>query len=209
VKKFTFPTSRVFAFNDAVFSIAITLLVLDIKVPSKVLIASVGFWEAMQNLIPNFIGFVVSFLVIALYWKFYLLFSRYIDVFDKKLIWHNIFLLLFVALLPFSTSLFVSSPLTDGPFTFYCINLILLSFFNLLMLKVVLRRARLKMDKITSQWLQFRAINTLIVWIIALILAYVLPQYARLSFILIFIFQFFGKIYFKRKIKTAKIRNIS
>jgi len=202
LKTFNFPTARVFAFNDAVFSIAITLLVLDIAAPSQALIDQHGFWEALRFLTPNFIGFFISFWVIALYWKFYLLFSRYIDSFDNKLIWQNIFLLLFVVLLPFSTALFVDNVMDDGPYTFYCGNLILLSLFQLVMLQSVLKRAKLKVDKITRSWLRFRAVNTLFVWILAFALSFYFPIISRIAIALIFIVQFFGKLYFKRKALT-------
>ncbi len=199
MKQFNFPTDRVFTFTDAVFSIAITILVLEIGVPSRALIKKIGFMGALENLIPSFIGFFVSFMVIALYWKFYLSYSRYITQFDGKLFWYNIFLLLFVALLPFSTGFFVDSVFYLEPYLFYCGNLILLSFVQYLMLRLVLKRAKLKIDHLSSKWLRYRAFTTFLVWVMAFVLAFFFPFMARVCIVFIFVFQFFGKIYFRRK----------
>ena len=63
LKKYTFPKDRVFTFTDAVFSIAITLLVLDIEMPSYNEYAERGFSASLQYLVPDFIGFFVSFVL--------------------------------------------------------------------------------------------------------------------------------------------------
>ena len=66
--KFIYDKSRVSGFCDAVFSIAMTLLILEIDVPSVEALNTNGFSSLLANRIPSFIGFFVSFIVIALYW---------------------------------------------------------------------------------------------------------------------------------------------
>jgi uncharacterized membrane protein len=61
-----YDKDRVNNFTDAVFAIAMTLLVLDLTIPSYNAITTQSFNEVIQNLIPNFIGYTVSFLVIAI-----------------------------------------------------------------------------------------------------------------------------------------------
>jgi len=155
-------------------------------------------WDSLSYRIPSFIGYFVSFLVIALYWKFYLQFSKYIKQYDEKLFWYNIFLLLFVALLPFSTAFFVANINIDHSILFYSGNLIMLSLFNYLMLKVVSKRLQLSVHKKEGRWLRYRAFTTLLVWILAFSLTFVSPWIAKLSFILIFVFQLVGKFYFRK-----------
>jgi len=204
LKDYTFPKKRIFAFNDAVFSIAITLLVLEIDIPSAQLFKKTGTTGIFEYLIPDFIGFFVSFMVIALYWKFYLLYSRYIISFDNKLLQLNIYLLLCVALLPFSTGFFVENFDSIAPFTFYCGNLVLLGLFMYIMLRIVLKRAQLKIDPIDASYLKFRGLLAVIFWLVILALSLVAPMYARVGIFFIFIIQFFGKLYFKRK---ARLNN--
>src|SRR5215213_2388076 len=101
-----YPHDRVVFFSDAVFAIAITLLVIEIKVPTHDQVHGLGVAGSLYNLIPLFIGYLVSFVVTALFWKSHLQLCRDIKSFDTKLIWLNIFLLLFVGLMPFSTALY-------------------------------------------------------------------------------------------------------
>ena len=156
---------------------------------------------ALQSLIPSFIGFFVSFIVIALYWKFYLLYSRYINSFDSRLFWYNTFMLLFIALLPFSTAFFVDGVLQIIPYSFYCANLVALSLVVYLMVRLIMKRAKLKVSSITIAWIRFRAFTTLLVWIVAFALSFNFPIMARVCIAFVFVIQGIGKLYYKRKHK--------
>ncbi len=198
---FSYNTSRVASFADAVFSIAMTLLILEIDVPSGQILESYGLGKVLEDRIPNFIGLLVSFMVIALYWVSHLRMYAFIERMDEKLIWLNIFLLLFVVLLPFSTAMYVGAFYSNASFMFYCLNLVFLGFFNYLLIQVVTKRAVLggTMTKNLSNWLRFRSLNALVVWMLAALLAYSFPIFARIIFVAIFIIQMAGDRYFKKR----------
>ena len=65
-----FQLERMILFSDAVFAIAITLLVIEIKVPEidKHFVNDHLLGEAMAHLIPKFVGFFISFILIGFYW---------------------------------------------------------------------------------------------------------------------------------------------
>ena len=94
---------RVAFFSDAVFAIAITLLVLGIRIPPG--LSEVRFNEALRALGPDLLAFLLSFFLIALYWtKHHRAFGLIVRA-DGVLILLNFLFLLFLVFLPFPTSL--------------------------------------------------------------------------------------------------------
>jgi uncharacterized membrane protein len=97
---------RVVFFSDAVFAIVITLLVLELKVPHLSEHTEPALRHALFELLPRFIGFVISFLIIGLMWIEHHRIFRYIADYDAGLLWRNLLLLLCVSFVPFPTALF-------------------------------------------------------------------------------------------------------
>lgn len=201
----TYDKSRVINFSDAVFSIAMTLLVLEVAVPSFSEIRSQNLGQVLTNRIPDFIGLFVSFLVSGLYWVAHLRIMRYVSAVNGRLLWINIFLLLSIVLLPFSTALFVNGFDYAGPFMFYCLNLAVIGILNNWMLWYVYRKEKGEtgFTKHYYVWYRNRGLNVIFVWLIGVFLVATAPSIARLIFIFIFINQFFIDRYFKKKIQKA------
>lgn len=203
----TFDKGRVISFSDAVFSIAMTLLILEIGIPSYEAVNSNGTWGVLINRIPSFIGLLVSFLVTALYWIAHMRVMKYVSDIDNKLLWLNIFLLLFIVLLPFSTAFYVRGFNFTGPFVFYCFNLSAIGLFNYLMLRYVIKKEKgtTGLTPFLGKWQKARALNAFFVWVFAGILVFILPTVARFTFILIFIIQPMINYYFRKKIRITEI----
>lgn len=110
----THPNSRLEAFCDAVFAIAITLLIIDIKIPSTVEISStVDFWIALKHITPSIFAFVLSFGTILIAWVNHHGFLKLVHQSAPSFIYANGFLLLSVAFMPFPTALIGEYILTD------------------------------------------------------------------------------------------------
>jgi uncharacterized membrane protein len=96
-------TTRVEALSDAIFAFSMTLLVLNLNVPdslenpdpAKLLVAQV----------PRFAHYFTSFILLAVFWLAHHQQFQAIRRSDLKLLWTNIFTLMFIALVPFSTDL--------------------------------------------------------------------------------------------------------
>ncbi len=97
---------RIVFFSDAVFAIAITLLVLDIRVPDipEGLVAE-QLPQRLYELWPKYVSYVLSFMVILMYWMAHHSAFRAIRRYDRALIWLNSLFLMCIAFLPFPTSL--------------------------------------------------------------------------------------------------------
>jgi len=104
---------RVLFFSDAVFAIAITLLVVDIRVPDIVT-------DTAQELSADkgrIVSFAISFLVIGLFWMGHHRLFRYIAALDRRLIFINLLFLGTIAFLPYPTALLFAGGTrqTTGP----------------------------------------------------------------------------------------------
>ena len=93
---------RIPYFSDAVIAIAITMLALQIELPETTTSENLGC--ALKNLWPSYIGFFVSFFVIAVSWRKHHKMFNYIKRYDKRLIQLNILFLFCVAMLPFAAN---------------------------------------------------------------------------------------------------------
>ena len=97
----TNETSRIEAFSDGIFSIAATLLVLELKPPAD----AVFFWQGILQQWPGYASFLLSFLYIGIMWiNHHRLFSH-IHRTDDVLMVTNLLLLLGVVWIPYPTSL--------------------------------------------------------------------------------------------------------
>ena len=93
-------TTRVEAFSDGVFAIAITLLILEIKVPEG---PDLG--QALLHEWPSFLAFLASFFTIGVMWMNHHRLFTLIDAADDVLIGLNLLLLLGITWIPFPTAL--------------------------------------------------------------------------------------------------------
>jgi uncharacterized membrane protein len=90
-------------FSNGVFAFAITLLILDVAVPAGTAKADLG--TALIELWPNYLAFVLSFLIIGLFWSVYIRLLKDLVRTDHRFIMLNLLYLLFIVVIPFSTSL--------------------------------------------------------------------------------------------------------
>jgi uncharacterized membrane protein len=96
---------RIVLFSDAVIAIAITLLVLDIKLPDLPNHAdSSALNAALSSIAPKITAYVVSFLVVGQFWYGHFLRFRYIIRADLRLIWLNLLFLMAIGFVPFASS---------------------------------------------------------------------------------------------------------
>jgi TMEM175 potassium channel family protein len=106
---------RVLFFSDAVFAIAITLLVVDLRVPDEVL--NTG--DQLHADKYQILGFAISFLVIGLFWMGHHRLFRYITALDRPVIFLNLLFLGTIAFLPYPTALLFASSTKQIPATVF------------------------------------------------------------------------------------------
>ena len=132
---------RMVFFSDAVFAIAITLLVIEIAVPHIGHFGHHGssrdYLEALAKLLPSFFGYFLSFFVIGAYWAGHHRGFGLAATYDSKLVWPNLTMLCFVAFMPFTTAFLSDNMGALVPAIFYNTTLLILSLLNLRMIRMV------------------------------------------------------------------------
>jgi len=143
------PLDRFNAFSDGVFAIAITILVLELAVPSL----SVPLPEALRELWPDFLGYFISFFYIGGIWISHASLTHLMKRGDTIAYGLNLLMLLFVALLPFMTRLMVtriSTPDISMATFIYGLNVLIASLTLSLLIFYVARQPQLVVDELAD-----------------------------------------------------------
>lgn len=155
-------TARLETFSDGVFSIAVTLLVLDIHIPTIAEIGPEGsLLTAVMNQWPMFLGYFMSFSTILVMWVNHHNLFSYITRTNQLFLFLNGLLLLLVAFVPFPTALlaeYIQHPEAPVAAAIYAGTYVVLAIaFNLLW-RYASSGRRLLHDRVTES--QVRSITT-------------------------------------------------
>ena len=115
-------TSRLEAFSDGVFAIAMTLLALELKVPHPAERTSAALASALASEWPGYFAFVTSFFTVLIMWVHHHVIFRLVRRTDAALLFANGFLLLLVTVVPFPTAVvaeYWGSPAAPAAVTLY------------------------------------------------------------------------------------------
>ena len=155
------------------FAIAITLLALEIKVPEldRHTVTDAMLLNKLDELIPKFIGFLVSFFVIGLYWMVHHRMFGFVVNYTPRLLWLNLFFLLAVVLMPFSSAFYSEYIIRQlkAPVIIYVGNIMFLGIMSLVLWNYLVNPRHRLAEGITPQmikYFRFRAVAPLVVFAI-------------------------------------------
>jgi uncharacterized membrane protein len=127
-------TKRVGALVDGVFAIAMTLLAFDLRVLDIITpIANHNTPQVISKIWPHFLIYAISFIILGFYWIEHRIQYDHIKYSSKYFFWINIFFLMFIALIPFSTGVLGRYFSEQFSIVLYAINIIvigILSYFH-------------------------------------------------------------------------------
>jgi uncharacterized membrane protein len=180
-----FQLERFVLFSDAVFAIAITLLVIELKVPEipKEIVTDGLLLQALSHLIPRFVGFFISFMIIGLYWQVHHRMFGFVVNFTKRTLWLNLFFLLAVVMMPFSTAFYSEYilRLLKTPVIVYVVNICFLGLMNFFLWKH-LNNPKLNLTEgVTPEEktiFSFRAITVPLIFIVTAAIYFINPKIA-------------------------------
>ena len=123
---------RVEALTDGIFAVAMTLLVIELKVPDRHTMHSQDeLVRALLELAPKAASWVLSFLVLATFWISHHRLFHHVRSVDAGLLWRNLLQLGFVSLMPFSAALIGEFGGTVVAQNLYHANMVMLALLGL------------------------------------------------------------------------------
>jgi uncharacterized membrane protein len=148
-----FQLERLILFSDAVFAIAITLLVIEIRVPNIENSPNVTeeIKSTLGNMLPEFFGFLLSFAVIGQFWTSHHKLFGYVKNYNNGLLWMNLLFLFWVVLVPFTSGLNSRYGNVNFVWMIYCLNLFFIGSSLLLLYIYVAKRKRNLSDLVTNK----------------------------------------------------------
>jgi len=179
---------RMIFFSDAVFAIAITLLVIELHAPHLPFGSPDGaYWLALAQLWPSLLGYFVSFAVIGLFWmghhRAFALAGRY----HARILPWNMGLLLTIAFMPFVTAWLAQNLYARPPALLYCGAMLAAAAFNVKVVRIATGPDMV--DPATGAgdvaYVRRRSLSVLLGSATAVALSLVLPQMAQAGLITI------------------------
>ncbi|MBC7623157.1 MAG: DUF1211 domain-containing protein [Aeromicrobium sp.] len=182
---------RIDALADGIFAVAMTLLVIELKIPESAHIKdNAGLLSAFGHLFPKFVSWVISFFVLALFWFGHHRVFHYVKHVDGRLIALNLLFLAFVSLMPFASALSGEYVMLMASQVFYSANMIMVALFALLISRYVhLHPALCNQPMSTGVYraARFRTGMLMVISILAMVIGYYVPAAGNSAFMLMMV----------------------
>ncbi len=174
---------RINALSDGVFAIVITLLAFEIRVSE---VSAVELTNALLRIVPTVLSYIVSFVVLGIYWVGHHNMFMHIKRHDRTLLWLNILFLLVVAAMPFPARLIVEYRDSQVAAVVYAAMLILAGLALDLVWWYASHNRRLVNENIDPALITFvhrRVLMAPLLYLLAIGVSFVSLQAAQLVFV--------------------------
>ncbi len=179
---------RIVFFSDAVFAIAVTLLALELRIPAiEGSLADGELAQALISIWPRYLGYGIGFMTIGILWMSHHRKFRLIQRYDRNLMWLNLVFLMFVAFIPFPTSV-ISEYGNRASTVFYAIVVSLASITSFFLWWYASYQNRLIDPHLDSRQRRHETQVSLVVigiFVVSIGLAFVNADLAKFSWLLI------------------------
>lgn len=136
-------TKRIQALTDGTFAVAMTILILEIKIPGGLTKAELpGYF--LYHTCPEILIYMLSFVTLGIFWIGSHFHHHLIIYTDRVSSWLNIFFLMVICIIPFSASFLNHYKHEALSIIVFCLNLIGASLFNLFMLAYAWKKKYIK-----------------------------------------------------------------
>jgi uncharacterized membrane protein len=186
--------SRIAALVDGIFAVAMTLLVLDLKLPEGTKLSNdTAVWRQLFQLTGRFSTYALSFVVLGTYWIGHHSLFHFVRRVSRGMLWLNLLFLLFITLVPFSTNLLSGRSHLQIPVVVYGINLLLIFIIALLQLLYLEHHPELSHDQLSPSWIansRRRLVIPMVIVVTSIAISFYKPKIAMSAYWLLLVFHF-------------------
>jgi uncharacterized membrane protein len=178
---------RLEALIDGIFAVAMTLLVIELKVPDRATVASIGMAQAVVDQFPTFLAWTISFLVLGIFWSAQQRIFHFVRTVDESLTWLTLVYLALVSLMPFSSALIGQQPTRLSSQIIYSAHAAALSVMALLITRYACRHPELWAVDPPPQFyraVRIRCLGLTMVALLAVGITRVAPGFGSMAFML-------------------------
>jgi len=138
-------------FSDGVFAIAVTLLVLNIKIPDAKNLDNHQLTQRVLDSIPQLLTFGFTFMVIGVFWVAHQRILSMTKLVDSRLLWLNVVYLMFVAIMPYPAALLAENPFLTTSIQVYSGTLFVIGLMHYLLLRHIYNTSNIKNELFTEE----------------------------------------------------------
>lgn len=170
--------NRLEAFSDGVLAIIITIMVLELKIPSGHTFAD------LKPLLPVFLSYVLSFVYVGIYWGNHHHLLHVLKKVSSGIIWSNLNLLFWLSLIPFATAWMGENNFSGESVAVYAVLLNICGASYYILQQVIVRCCTLTPKMQTAMQKQSKkGIASLVCYTIAIVFSFFLPMISDLLFV--------------------------
>jgi uncharacterized membrane protein len=158
---------RLEAFSDGVIAIIITIMVLEMKVPHGASVA------ALQPLVPVFISYVLSYVMIGIYWNNHHHLFHAVEHVNGRILWRNLHLLFWLSQVPFATGWMGENHFAPMPTALYGVVMLMSGVAYYFLVRAILAHHGRNSRVATALGRDFKGKVSVLIYVVAVPLAFV------------------------------------
>lgn len=169
--------NRLESFSDGVLAIIITIMVLHLNVPTS------GEITALYPVIPVFLGYVLSFMYVGIYWNNHHHLLKTLHKVSGGILWANLILLFWISLLPFTTAWMAENHFETWPTILYGIVLLMASIAYFVLEKQIIKNEGEKSELKKAVGKDTKWKISAVLYVIGLLVAFFEPHLSQIFYV--------------------------
>ena len=171
--------NRLESFSDGVIAIIITIMVLQLRVPLSADIS------ALYPLIPIFLGYVLSFIYVGIYWNNHHHLLKTVTRVSGGMLWANLIFLFWISLFPFTTAWMSENHFSSSPTALYGIVLLMAAISYLFLQRQIIKTEGNESALKIAIGHDYKGKITILLYSIAICVALAFPRVAQLLYVIV------------------------